>query len=108
MGPLSLDLRERVVTAIREGYELSGGGAAVQSQLRQRNPLGSGDARTRELCAAYDGRRHPLAARGGARRLSSAATPAGTGPDAGRNLRAVGARAGREGFAVDDLALLRP
>ena len=51
MGPLSVDLRKRVVSAIGEGrHELSGGGATVRSQLCERDPLGGGVARTRQLC----------------------------------------------------------
>ena len=97
MVPLSLDLRERVVTAIREGnvscrvaarqFKVSYASAVLWAQaMRERGSFAP-------LTMA---RRHPLAARGGARRSSLAATPAGTAPDAGRNLRAVGARgAGR-------------
>ena len=50
MGPLSVDLRKRVVSAVREeGMSLPCGGAAVRGELFQRNSLGGGVARARQL-----------------------------------------------------------
>ena len=72
MGPLSGDLRKRVVWVVcAEGMSLSRVRAAVRGELLQRDPLGGGVARARELRAAADGRRHAFTAGRGARGFSA-------------------------------------
>ena len=67
MGPLSEDLRKRVVSAVcEEGMSCRAVSAAVRGELRQRDPLGGGVARARQLCSAADGRRYAFTACRGA------------------------------------------
>ena len=74
MGPLSVDLRKRVVSAVRE--EGMSCRAAVRGEFRERDPLGGGAARARKLCAVADGRRPTISARRGACGLPPAPSPA--------------------------------
>ena len=64
MGPLSEDLRKRVVSAVcEEGMSCRGSarrfGVSFSSAIRWVN----GVARARQLCAAADGRRYAFTAR---------------------------------------------
>ena len=76
MGILSVDLRKRVVSAVGEEGMSCRAAARRFGFLCQRNPVGGGIARARQLCSAADGRRHAFAARGGAWGLPFAPSPA--------------------------------
>ena len=73
MGPLSLDLRKRVVTAIRE-ESMSCRAAARRFKVSCASAIRWAQAMRQRgsFAPLTDARRHTLATRGGARRLSSA------------------------------------
>ncbi len=93
---------------LRGRHELSWVGAAVRGELIQRDPLGGGVARARQLCAAADGRRYAFTARRGARGFSAWPSSARSRPYAQRNLRPSVAWRGEKGVAIDDVAIFGP